>query len=252
MKRRGLSLLEVLVVLAVLVVLLAIAVGVLSSARDHSRRATTLSNLRTHAHSIAAYSGEYSDCFPYFTLPGFASTTLTSGSMSITVSFFDAHHTWHLALADSYYGGNPFSKVFVSPRYFEHEGGTWPLYTPYHYACAFIADPRYWSPTTRRGPDQFTSTQFSQVLYPSAKSLVIESWPFMHDISESGGRSRSASRGLPVVFTDGAARIISGSGWLNGYEKGDGYEFVSDGAIHYNDMPPLLHTIDGIRGRDVP
>lgn len=250
MRRQGISVIELLAVLAIIAIVLSIAVSILSHARADAKKGITFSNLRTHAQMFSAYASDSGDCYPYFTRPGFASTTLVTRGMSVAVSYFDAHRTWHLALADGYYGHSPFSRVFVSPEYSDDDGGIWPLYTPYHYACVFIADPRYWNPTTRTGPDQFAATRTAHVLFPSSKSLIIDTWPFQRAFAGVG--KRRASLELAMVFADGAARTLRGGSWQNGYEKGDGYEFESDGAIHYTDLPPMLHTIDGVRGRDIP
>lgn len=234
--------------LAIIAVLTAITLGLLSLARAEARRTVSLSNLHTHAQAFAAYTGDWSEQFPHFTSPGFASSTVSSGGLSLTVSFFDAHRTWHIALADGYFAGNPFSKSFMPPRYQNEEDGMWPLYTPYHYACSFIADPLYWNARTRIGPSQFRSTRISQVLYPSSKSLIVETWPYGRAAPQQGGARVTPS--LPVALVDGAARVLRV--WNSGYERGDGYQFMNDGAIHFTDAPPLLHTVDGLRGRDVP
>jgi len=242
--RRAFTLVELLVVIVVVAILGALTAGLLSRARSEARRTISLSNLRTHGAAISSYTDDHAEIFPYFTTIGFGTATLSAAGLSLTVSYFDAHRTWHIALADSAYAGNPFSRSFVPPRYVDEADSRWPLYTPYLYGCAFIADARFWNPSTRTGPDQFAPTRVAQVLYPSAKVLVVESWPYARDEGKSSAR-------LPAVLVDGSASPLRPGSWNNGYERGDGHAHIAEGAIHFADSPPLLHTIDGVHGRDL-
>lgn len=61
----GLTLIEVLVVLAVLAVVLAVALPVLWASRDSGRQAKCLSQLRTLRDAVEMYRNDHSDLFPY-------------------------------------------------------------------------------------------------------------------------------------------------------------------------------------------
>ena len=75
----------------------------------------------------------------------------------------------------------------------------------------------------------------------------MQTWPFVEDVL--AGKVRSV---LPAAMVDGSARELAWNQRLSGYDRGDGFQFASQGAVHYTDSPPLLHTLDGVAGRDVP
>jgi prepilin-type N-terminal cleavage/methylation domain-containing protein len=242
---RAFTLIETIIVAAITSVLLALAVIAVRSVRERSRHAASLANLRTHAQIFAAYANDYSDCLPYFTKVGFASTTLTGGGIQLEgVSFFDAFQTWHIALTDGYYSAPAQSCVFFPPKGPDGWGGWWPFHTSYHYPCAFIAKPAYWNETTRMGPQQYGVNRLGDVSFPSDKALIVE------DAAEDDVAQPTSTATMRTSCCDGSARERLRIDTLNGYPKGDGYAFVEDGAVHYIDVPRLLHTIDGVHGRD--
>lgn len=53
----------------------------------------------------------------------------------------------------------------------------------------------------------------------------------------------------PTVFIDGHVRSVKRTEFLRSYFRGDGHWTGS--GIH-NGPDPVLHTIDGVRGRDIP
>jgi len=57
--------------------------------------------------------------------------------------------------------------------------------------------------------------------------------------------------GLPVLaaMLDGSGTSVSFGRVPDGYPAGDG---LYRGSHHVNAGPPMMHTIDGIMGRDVP
>ncbi len=229
-------------------VLIALVTGALRGARSAALDTVSDSNLRQHAQSLTSYSTDYR-VWPHFTQIGWGVATIEGPHISVPlVSYFDAHHTWHLILAEPYYSVSETSDVFFPPRFKEDSGGGYPSYTPYHYGCVFIASPEYWNPRTRMGPTQYRATRPDEVLYPSRKALVSESWPYVPRAMERTGLDGPA---LPVAFIDGSARGIKPEHRNNGYERGDGFQFQDSGAVHMIDWPPTLHTFDGARGRDV-
>lgn len=251
---RAFTLVELLAALAIIGVLSALLVGVIASVNRDGRRSATLSRLRTHGAAFSAYSVDHRSMFPFFTNHGFASTTLVGGGIRLEgASFFDAHRTWHIALADDYYGLRADADVFCPPMYRAERATFWPLHTPYHYGCVFITRPEYWSERTRAGREQMRQTRSEEVLFPASKSLIIESWPFVERMVDP---RRRWTEQLPMVLCDGATASVGPRRIEPGYPRGDGYllngtQVGGDGAIHWNDSPPCLHTIDGVRGRDV-
>lgn len=231
-------------VVGVLLALLAVAVR---DVRDRARQTVSLANLRSHAQAFTAYLGDYRDTFPFFTTP-WEGRTLTGGGVEFEGAvFFDAHHSWHIVLSGTGYTESVESQVFWPPRFLSEDGGGWPFFTPYNYPCVFIADPRYWNPFTRMGPNQYRATEAAQVLFPDAKSLVVERWPYEARVASSS----QVRHRLPVAFCDGSARSVRWNERGPEYEGADGVQFVPAGAVHFVNNPPLLHTIDGVRGRDV-
>lgn len=247
MRSRAFTLLESLVIIAVISVLLALLTSAIRGTRDRARQAVSLANLRSHAQAFTAYLGDFRDTFPFFTTP-WQSRTLTGGGVELEDAvFFEAHHTWHIVFAEMGYTGSVESKVFWPPRFLSEDGGGWPFFTPYNYPCVFITEPEYWNPYTRMGPIQYRATWASQVIFPAAKSLVVERWPYEARVASSGQMRHK----LPVAFCDGAARTVRWNERAPEYEGADGIQFVPAGAVHFVSNPPLLHTIDGVRGRDV-
>ncbi len=240
--RAGFTIIEVLVGVAVIAVLLAVSTVSLRHARGAARLAASLANIQSNAQAFHLYSGDFSDVLPYFT-HGFANgATLTGGGSAIGgVRYFDAHQTWPIALADGYFNGSAALRVFRTPRV--ADGLPRVLIQPdYLYGCVFIASAEFWNPSTRTGPSQFGATRLNEVVYPDSKALL----------SEDPSRLPTAESSLLVTsFCDGAARPTPRAQWNNGYERGDGPQFMADGAVHFSASPWPLHTVDGVRGRDV-
>lgn len=231
----------------VIAVLVAISLPTVRGVLLKGRNTATLANLRTHASAVTAYSTDNGDWTPVFLEPGYSSSLDADGITVDRLHYFDMHRVWHIPLARTYYGVEYSSPVFQSPS--DPQGYEMrSVFTVYSLACVFFAKPAYWNPSTRLvGSSQFGSNRLSDVVYPSGKSFIIESHPF-----ESLVTAPSALRDarLPTATVDGSARSLAMKDRLPGYERGDGYINQSEGAVHYQDFPPLLHTLDGIRGRD--
>lgn len=242
------TIIELLVTIAITALLLSLVLTALLRGREHAQDAVSLANLRTHAQIFTIYSNDFRGVAPYFTKIGAFSTTLIGGGViEPKLSYFDANRTWHIALADKYYSRIASADVFFPPRFKAQGGAGWPLSTPYLYPCTFLAHPSYWNEYTRSGPSQYEAIPLSWVTYPSSKTLIVSSWPF---VDQSRARRTSIGILLPAAMCDGSVQSLSANERTNGYEKGDGYVFQQWGAVHYTDWPPLLHTIDGVFGRD--
>lgn len=245
--RRGFTLVEVLVTIVIITTVLALAVGLLAKMRSQSRSLASMSNLRSHAQILTMYTDDARGVFPYFTKTGMFSQVLEGGGVTTPpISYFDAHRTWHVALADDYYSGNARSRQFFSPRYRENSA-YWPIYTSYHYPCTFIADPAYFDERTRTGPAQYRPVNMAQVQFPSAKTVLVETW---HPPTAQDGR-QVQQQGYASAFVDGSVHDVSWRERRSGYQKGDGWLFLPFGAVHFTDSPPMLHTIGGASGRDI-
>jgi len=235
------------VVIAIVGILLTVATLGMRAVRERARITKSMANLRTHVQVFSTYTNENHNYFPRFTTPGSFNNNIEGGGLHLYGrQYFDSCSTWHIALTDGYYEGRADSDVFFPDQYAE-QGGYWPYATPYLYPCVFIAHPRYWNVYTRIGPEQLTATQTDWVQYPSEKALIVQTWPFIKDVQTVNDMYDSY---LYVGFWDGAARKLSAYQRSNGYPRGDGLPWDHVGAVHYTDWPPLLHTTDGVRGRD--
>jgi len=242
------SLIELLVTIAIVGVLIAILLPAVGAAMRAAHGTRSLSSLRSHAQAFGMYNGDFGDMYPYFTRPEGTTAVGDPDILQLPQALmFDAHRTWHLVLGPLYYDTPAGSDIFFPDGSFESETASYPFFTPFAYPCVFIARPEFWSATTRNLAGHFGPTRAHEVRYPSDKSLVVLTWPFTDPSSDLGPLS---ARSLPAAMADGSASNLSGSERRAGYHKGEGVEFMDRGAVHFTDFPPLLHTLEGVRGRD--
>lgn len=249
----GFTLVETLVTIAVIAVLVGLAAAGLSGARNSARSTRSLSNLRTHAQAISIYATGSQDSWPVFTHVSQSSRYEPPESVPVALAYFDTSRAWHLFMAREYYASAANSSVFVPPGLLpgsELEETGWPLFTSYAMSCAMFADHSFWNEYTRTNASQLRGTRTGEVHYPSAKALVVESWARSSRAGRGTGEALFLGPNL-VAFCDASATAVTRSTRQSGYAKGDGPEFVPSGAIHLADAPPLLHTYNGVRGRDV-
>lgn len=246
---RAVTIVEVLVVLGVVAVLVAIVSGGLAESRSAARSARTLASLASHAQVFALYAGDYQESFPFFTDPARTDLVLSAGGVRVApVKYFDAHNTWHLALAARYYDQSARSRVFAPWWVQESDTTDWPRRTSFEYPCVFLAADRYWNAFTRTGPEQWGATKVSSVVFPSAKSALVEAGRPRERLDVDAPRAWYDRR---AAFVDGSAALVPFARQGVGYERGDGFQFYFQGAVHFGEWPLLLHTQEGIAGRDV-
>ncbi|MCC6716061.1 MAG: prepilin-type N-terminal cleavage/methylation domain-containing protein [Gammaproteobacteria bacterium] len=239
----GFTLIETVVVVCIVAVLLSLLAPALHGGRGLARSAGSLSNLRSHAGVFAAYGTDWKDLFPFFAVPNATSTVLRCGDEVISIPYFASHAVWNFALAGTYYGGDCAHPSFYAPGSNQHGG-----VTQYFYPCSFICGPDYWSPKTRTaGTSQRTPNKWSSVQWPTAKDLLV-SWYF---VPESLPALLDGPPHVPteMAFVDGSASSRFLDDIATGYPGGDGNW---QGCIHLIDFPNGLHTLGGVRGRDVP
>lgn len=245
-RRRGWTLIELLVTVGIVAVLIALTAPALRFVNDAARELKSLSYLRTHAQAMSSYTAGSQDAYPIFLEPTNLNVLDVGPGNLPLVRYFDAHWTWHIFLGREGHALPYDAEIYRSPRSIEAHAPLSPYRTDYAYPCVFVAKPSFWKQETRVfGTSQYGVTRSGDVAYASSKALVVEMWPFVDDAASSAAR-----RSLLVAMVDGSASGVSRGDLRRGYPKGDGAEFLRFGAVHFNDDPPALHTVDGVHGRD--
>jgi prepilin-type N-terminal cleavage/methylation domain-containing protein len=228
---RGFTLLELLIVIAITSILLAIFIPSVSRFRDASRQAKSLSYLRSHASSVAAYSAQSRDHYPYFGNPtGPISVQLSGCEFNMNLYYFFLAYYWHIAFPEMQMGTNKSTLSSPGSRG-SHCGST------YLFSSSLRARPEFWNPTTRMGPDQWLSVRTDETLFPSSK-VMFKTWDYVNE--RALGRAE-------VAACDGHAAVIRADQMITGYPSGEGFWPGSWFIRHEYGM----HTIDGVRGRDI-
>lgn len=233
--RRGFTLVELIVCVAVIAVLMSLSLPGLARSRGSASAAATLAKMRHHASVFAAYAGDHQDLMPRYTDP-YGKSRVGEAPDQVSVGYFGGFRLWQLAMARQYYGESPFSDTFFVPT------GDPERRVAFWYAAAFIADPAFWNEYTRRGPSQWRATRVGEVLYPSQKGLLITEREVLR-----GGRDGEAGL-YGLTLSDASARMTTMRSLAAPYPGGEGSWPGSElGPPGY----PVMHTRDGVRGRDV-
>jgi type II secretory pathway pseudopilin PulG len=243
----GFSIVETLAVIAIIAMVLVIALPTISGVMRRGRETGSVANLRTHAQILALYANDHDDALPRPFGIGEPITTYTlDGGWNIPVRYFDTHRYWHLPLAEPYYNTVPSDPVFIPPAIEGEQYQAFGVETPYAYSCSNIAAPEYWDIYTRTDLSQWVTQRLDHVAHPTAKSLVVQLWPQAIGHSPSQPDAR-----VPVATFDGSAVVSRAHQRFAGYPRGDGPEMQPFGSVHFGDYPPMLHTVHGVRGRDL-
>jgi hypothetical protein len=205
-----------------------------------------MADLRSHAAIFSQYGTDFKGYFPYFTNPNasYSVVRCESAGVAVPAIYFEAHWLWNIALTDGYYSGNILSSSFFPPPPLGGSRRDRGLGSGYFYGCAFVADPTYWDRTTRlSGTSQLRATGLHEVLFPSKKALHVNYVRYL----AFRGIQGSGSQGIQAGFVDGHA--VSSSPAI---EQRAGCGGDRNFAVHRISLPPMVHTSDGVRGRDTP
>lgn len=248
---RGVSLLEMLVVIAVVGILLGVLFPLLGVIRHRGRDAVEASNLRQHAAVMLMYVADWKDAHPLFLDPRASTSILRwpSRQVEYELPYFSSSLAWPIALADNYYEEQMSEAAFWSPHETQVRDQT-PGFgtTSYSYPCVFIARPEFWSPETRSGdPARQTGvTRASEVRYPSAKALIVvqlDGWNVLDDLQSAMNDTLTAAMVDQSVAVLKTEQTIAASVFADGR--------TPPWSNHWGDWPRLHHTPHGVRGRDV-
>jgi len=239
---RAFSIVETLVVVAAVALLLAITLPALRLARGATRETVSLSNLRQHAGVFSMYNTDWNESYPEFCDTGAYSTDIWIRSLGITLTlpYFNQHARWNWLLADDYYDSQ-----FAHESFYDPAGEPPSSAADYYYGCVFVTDPAYYRETTRlAGTSQWRGTARHEVLWPNQKVLLSRTG-FIY----GGNEEWTPAKRALYALGDGSAHTRPASEAIGrGYRYGDGDH---PGSIHPADMHFYLHTIDGVRGRDL-
>ncbi len=249
----GFSLIELLVVIGVIAVICAIALPSLWGARRQARSKVSLANLHGHIGVMMVYAADNRDAWPTPSPDPILRITFKEAASEYPRFAFSSF--WNYILADSYYNGQAENRSFYPPDYVTDVIKTPSGFTPYTLTCTAIANAEFWNPKTRTGPDQWGGAKHSDVLYPAKKSALINIYPAFIQY-QNRLLTKDAPLTLEIALVDGSAKVVGVRDTIDGYSSGErlrvGTSTGKDGTYHASDWPFGCHTIEGMRGRDVP
>lgn len=243
-RSEGFTLIETILVVAIIAIVIAMTLPSLSMVRLRGREIASQSQIRSHASIMLLYATDQRDAWPAYTFPDATSSVMRfdGGANYTTIGYFQMSTYWPVALADGYYDGKWADKSFRSPS---RRPGAEGLHD-YFYPCSFIAVPEYWNSLTRsRPPSQLRGTRVADVLFPDKKILLVD------EQSRSIAWLDNPKQRVVSAQVDGRATSNLFTEFVLGFQSGDGVDLPEHFAAHRGGLYDLLHTIDGVRGRDI-
>ncbi len=239
-RRGGMTLLEVLMVIAIVTLLIGGTLPKLRLVRNKAEQIASLSNLRQHVQVFETYATDYSGIYPWFTNPNATWSIVRSGTLKAEAQYFDAELTWNIALASGYYDGNYSSPVFASPTSIRARGRS--PWADYRYSPTFITDWRFWNAETRMtGRSQWRAVRTTEVSSPSKKGLLVSDYSIFPRYDDPIDPE--------IGFVDGSARAIAPSALTPPYHYGG----INEPKFRVLGIwRSVMHTPDGVHGRDIP
>lgn len=210
----GVTLIELLTVVAVLAVIAAILLPVLANARAAARQATCLSNTRQLGHAIAMYAGDFDEVYPpYF-------DSVVGSRCEGTIQITGARKYWpelvsaYVAPPSGHSGENgqaliyELSSLFICPEWSGNlRDGAWPLGNIASYG---INDHlvNWWTPSYCGG---FVSRSMAEVVEPTRCLLLTETFDwFSTNRSLPGAALALSSADRHPSGVDGATATLAG------------------------------------------
>jgi prepilin-type N-terminal cleavage/methylation domain-containing protein len=240
---RGMTLIELLIVIVIISVLLGITVVVLPMARRSASETKSLANLRA-IHSVFMHSAEARrGAFPFYNV-GEPVTWDFPGDPNPHVFSFGpvwmCSRMWPVLVQDVASWEDEY-RTWVSPGVDpESFRASIPGLVSYWYSNSFLAAPSVWSPEGPVTEADITPQRVVGVRHPSAKVLLYDAFRAYLGTEAS----RSARR--PLVFVDGAADLRFDHDALETHRN------RLKQAVYAPEGPPSIYhdTLRGIHGRD--
>lgn len=229
--RPGLSLIEIIVVIAIVGVLIGIALPALSVARRAQMKATNLANLRSVAQVAAIYAADNAD--RWMGVHEWDQGGRASFGTEGTLAFFTYDFEWTTHAISAGYADESILSL-RSPYYHDSP-------RPYAMSCTMMTDARFWALETRTGMAQYGSPGLHEIPFPTEKTTFFDSpaWLMQLDGLAKGSMFQAAA-------ADGSAKAAHR---MRGEEvpSGDGFY---PGAIHPVSLGNARHSVGGVRARD--
>jgi len=256
--RRGFTLVEVLVAVAVVTILIALVSGALFQVRNDARRIRCVSNCRNCATMILTYAGDYSDYFPHFAEHR-TYNAFTNGGIGCPY-FAQAVH-WPLALR-GYLNPQPMQvepiqlcpgNTMLSQRGYDDLTGQYPrgyvFPSDYHLASGAMSDPTLWSDEgDLYDVSKYRAVKVAEAEYPSQKGMLIETIPRHIDEAPTGRYPDN------WIYSSDAPRYAYTTTFVDGHSGSVPFlKFLAPSKPRNLPNPaPVISTFQGILGRDVP
>lgn len=243
--RRGVTVVELLVVIVIISIVLAIVIPVLAAARERGRAVANTSMLRQAGAALAMYAGDFSDHFPYLATPGEPEATIRMGEVVVRDGYFSAQTKyWTALIAPDYLDAAPETLALSDRRQgpalgTQSEG----LYTSrYWLTHTAVAKPAWWEDGAGGVPElnlaDLRGMRFADVVYPSEKGLLLDVKAGVFE-----GAPDSPDPNAYIGIMDGSAR---GEHWERLLEAERYVDQRPYGAVGW----PVLSTRSGLAGKD--
>ncbi len=241
---RGVSLVEVLVVIGVIALLVGITLPALAAVRSRAGQAKSLANLHGLGVTMQVYHDRYG-AYPFMAAGQplrFVPEEQTPALMVGIAPEWDIERYWPCLM----HGVAPWREYYatwISPGLEREPGRAWlargsaadasstAIDPSYRYSNAFIATPETWMSA---GEARFAAQRSDGVAHPSGKTLMFDA-----DMAYLG-RTVRASDPRPVLFVDGAAVGLADRDVRPGAQN----RLRPDSVKRHHD------TAEGVRGRD--
>lgn len=252
----GITLVEMLVVIAVVGVLVGLMIPALGAARRAGIRTKCTTHSSQCSFAILAYTVDARDMFPMFASPA-ADPAFENGGIGLPYSYQAMH--WPIA-AGAYLGpgvirpaqlcpGSPVYRACFRDGDADYLTSYPPSYVhtaEYWFSYTLFSDPTMWLAS---GPGDIPRLRRSvgvpEVLFPSAKGMLIEPWAF-----HAAPGADSTNDRISLFAPDGLSigRSVARVDGSTGQVRAD--ELVPGRDPSGTPGPPVMNTPDGCRGTD--